>query len=135
MAKEMAEKRIRGRYFKSWKIYVQKEMRLLIFTRSKMQRKMRRAVQKWFKHMIRAVQRRRRAIFAEVMGAYAIKARCFARVKLYNYVNRRINRCSGAHDRIAKSVAQGMSHIREFKRLRGRRDYIIRWRNQVRMDV
>jgi hypothetical protein len=29
-------------------------------------------------------------MLAEVMGAYTMKARCFARIKLFNYTNRKV---------------------------------------------
>lgn len=34
--------------------------------------------------------RRRRRLLAEVMFAYTTKARCFARIKLFNYIHRNI---------------------------------------------
>jgi hypothetical protein len=71
-------------------------------------------------------------MLAEVMGAYTMKARCFARIKLFNYTSRKIWLFAGDRDLWVKKVNQGLGYIRSFVRLRTMRQGFHRWWDEVR---
>jgi hypothetical protein len=62
----------------------------------------------WHFHAAFKHQKRRRRLLAEVMGNYTMKARCFARIKLFNHVHRNILVVVGHYD-TSQKVMSGVS--------------------------
>lgn len=56
-------------------------------------------------------------MLARVMGDYALKARTFARIKLFNYSTDKIHRAAGKYKKVTKLIVHGFFHIREFMRI------------------
>jgi hypothetical protein len=88
----------------------------------------------WFKMAEKQVLRRRRRLLAEVMGNYTIKARTFARIKLFNYNTRRYAASADQFDKPVKMMRQGVAHIRYFLRLRDLRYFILHWKLVTRRE-
>lgn len=74
--------------------------------------------------------RRRRRILADVMGKYSLKARCFARIKLFNYYALLINKAAGKYEENHKRVFEGFARLREFLRLAAMKKRYHQWWNQ-----
>ena len=88
----------------------------------------------WFKMAEKQVLRRRRRLLAEVMGCYTVKARTFARIKLFNYNTRRYAASADQFDKPVKMMRQGVAHLRYFLRLRDLRFFILHWKLVTRRE-
>ena len=60
--------------------------------------------------------KRRKRYLAEVIGNYSLKARSFARIKLFIYNAERVNRVVGTFDRKGRLQKLGGYHLREYRR-------------------
>ena len=86
----------------------------------------------WFKISQKRALQRKRKLLAEVMGCYTIKARMFARIKLFNYTNRRLMATVAKFDKSVKFLRQAQAHLRIYFRLRDLRSYIRHWKDATR---
>ena len=66
------------------------------------------------------------------MGSYTIKARIFARIKLFNYTNRRLMATVAKFDKPVKFLRQAQAHLRIYFRLRDLRSYLVHWKGATR---
>lgn len=73
----------------------------------------------------------RRILLAEVIGSYAIKARMFARIKLHNWMNRRLLSLGIQVYKGSKEFGLGVAHMRRHWRLRLIRHFYHQWWNRV----
>jgi hypothetical protein len=71
----------------------------------------------WRKLTARLRIKRRRRYLAEVIGNYALKARCFVRIKLFIFNAERIHRVAGSFDRRGRLQKLGGYHLRQYSRL------------------
>jgi hypothetical protein len=85
----------------------------------------------WSDYASRRRMKRRRAILAEVMGAYTIKARCFARMRLLVYLMKKIKRVTNRFENSVKRINQGLFRLREALRLYQMRKFLCRWADNV----
>lgn len=85
----------------------------------------------WLDYATKRRMKRRRAILAEVMGAYTIKARCFARMRLLVYSMKRIKIAASRSEEYVKRVGQGLFRLREAQRLYILRRFICKWADIV----
>ena len=86
----------------------------------------------WFKISQKRALKRRRKLLAEVMGCYTIKARIFARIKLFNYTNRRLMASVAKFDKPVKFLRQAQAHLRIYFRIRDLRSYLFHWKDATR---
>ena len=86
----------------------------------------------WFKTSQTHALKRRRKLLAEVMGCYTVKARIFARIKLFNYMNRRLMASVAKFDKPVKFLRQAQAHLRIYFRLHDLRSYILHWKDATR---
>eukprot|EP01038_Epipyxis_sp_PR26KG_P013402 gene13402-17970_t len=116
--------------FTEWKLSVLREagVRNHIIGRLYLRRKM--FFRFWNALTIHKVIRRRRRMLAEVMGSYTIKARCFNRIKLFNFNTRRERVVVGGFNRKAKFFRLFETYVRQFKRLFTLRKHYHRWWNE-----
>ena len=113
--------------FKEWKIVIQKEAKLNKYIIKKVYRKFKVSFKFWrfvssHKHL-----RRQRRLLAEVMSCYSIKARCFARIKLFIYQNKKVMATVGPFNPNIKRFREGVSHIRTFRKLATLREFYHIW--------
>jgi hypothetical protein len=85
----------------------------------------------WSNYAAQRRMKRRRAVLAEVMGAYTIKARCFARMRLLVYLMKKIKHAASRYELSVKRVDQGLFRIREAFRLHQMRKFLCRWADIV----
>ena len=71
--------------------------------------------------------KRRKRYLAEIIGNYALKARCFARIKLFIYNTERVHRIVGSFDRKGRLEKLGGFHLREYSRKSRLRKYYHRY--------
>ena len=71
----------------------------------------------WLHDTRNVIIKRRRKVLAEIMGCYAIKARCFARIHLFNYNTKRIAMKTLIYDQSVKNISMGLFHLKESKRI------------------
>lgn len=117
------------RCFREWVIKCASMARIRTFGMKKLQ-KMRRIMFKfWFTISQKQVLRRRRRLLAEVIGLYTLKARVFARIKLFNYNARRINAIAAKYDKPVKFLHQALSHLRIFIRLSDLKLFMKQWKD------
>jgi hypothetical protein len=115
--------------FREWRSVTIQETGARIYIWRKNARQLQRALLFWLKYARwRQVRRRRRAL-AEVMGAYAVKARCFLRIQLHNTNHRKVERIAGSLHPRARMHKLAGSHLRAFHRVRALRLFYLRWRD------
>jgi hypothetical protein len=130
--------RLVRRCFEEFALYVRKTLRLRRFLRMKAQRKERDFLLFWRDDSIKTVQRRRRRILAEVMGNYCVMGRCFAKIRLFNYLHRKIKaatKASRGGDKHQKRVLLGGTHMRNYFRLAALKAFFHRWWNRVAAEI
>jgi hypothetical protein len=81
----------------------------------------------WDKLTSRLRIKRRRRYLAEIMGNYSLKARSFARIKLFIYNAERAQRIVGNFDRKGRLQKLGGFHLREYSRKSRLRKYYHRY--------
>ena len=89
-AMRMHRRLVFKQFFKDWKIVILKESKLNKHLISKLQRKFRVFFKFWRWMSAAKHTKRQRELLAEVMGCYSIKARTFARIKLFIYQNKKV---------------------------------------------
>jgi hypothetical protein len=77
----------------------------------------------WVKFAKRKVMRRRRRILASVIGTYNIKARIFARIKLFNQTIRKVEKIVGTLAKKRRAYELAGCHLREYYRLHALRSF------------
>jgi hypothetical protein len=103
--------------FRAWKFQTIKASGARAYAVKKMKRKQVRLFQFWYKFARKKALKRRRRILATVMGNYATKARCFARIKQCISNTQRIEKVVGTLHKKARLFKLAGTHIREFRRL------------------
>lgn len=71
----------------------------------------------WQKIARRRAIRHRRKTLAETIGMYSIKARCFARIKLFIQNNKKIESVIGIMHARSRMFKLAGTHLREFRRM------------------
>ncbi len=80
----------------------------------------------WRRYSAYKHRRRRRKFLAEVMGSYTLKARAFARIKLFNYISNKLTTVVGHYEISHKRAAEAYAKIRYVWRLNNLRRAIFR---------
>lgn len=81
----------------------------------------------WQKLARRRTIRHRRKTLAETIGTYAIKARCFARIKLFIQNYKRIEGTIGIMHARGRYFKLAGTHLREFRRINNLRIFYHRY--------
>eukprot|EP01032_Pedospumella_encystans_P023391 gene23391-26478_t len=100
--------------YKEWKLEMLRESGVRNFIRKVLYRKRHRFFKFWDKLTSRMRIKRRKRYLAEIIGNYALKARCFARIKLFIYNTERVHRVVGSFDRRGRLEKLGGFHLREY---------------------
>jgi hypothetical protein len=103
--------------FRAWKFQTIKASGARAYAIKKMKRKEKVLFLFWLRFAKRKALKRKRRILATVMGSYGMKARCFERIKLFNYNQKKIERVLGTIHKKARLFKLAGTHIREFRRL------------------
>lgn len=117
--------------FRGWKTVTVKASGARAFAQARLRQRALRWLQKWRRISRRYALYRRRRVLAQVMGDYALKARCFRRISLHNTLIRRVTRIVGSLDTHAKQLTLAATHLREFRRLFDLRGGFQRWHRQI----
>lgn len=120
--------------FREWKIISAQGVFVRIHLRKKSYKKRNILFLFWLHFAQKCRLKRRRKILAEVMCNYTLKARCFNRIKLYNYSRVLINRTAGRFDKNKKFIFEGYARLRQFVRLYDLRKKFHQWWNQCVRD-
>lgn len=116
--------------FREWKLYILRSTGVRMYHTRKLRRKVQRFFFFWFKLARRKTIKRRRRILGEVMGTYNIKARCFARIKLFNSNFKRIEQIVGSLHKRGRQFRLAGTHLREFRRINSLKVFYHRWWNK-----
>jgi hypothetical protein len=126
-AMEQYSRSIYRKVLKEWRIVAGSEAFVRRFQQQKYVRKRRSYLRFWYKLSCSKMVRRRRNILASAMGCYIIKARTFARIKIFNYTERKISIWVAKWDSNVKLLRQGCYHIRNFQVMHKQRLCIAHW--------
>jgi hypothetical protein len=116
-AMALYEKNTYRSIFRVWKLVTIKASGARAYAIKKIKRKQKRLFAFWYKYSRKKALRKRRRVLASVIGTYAIKARCFARIKLFIANYKRIEQVIGTLHRKARLFKLAGTHLREFRRL------------------
>lgn len=114
-----------------WKIVALSASKVRKFVMFQLRRKYIRFFRFWRILSSKKRTRVRRILLAEVIGSYAIKARMFARIKLHNWMNRRLLSLGIQVYKGSKEFGLGVAHMRRHWRLRLMRHFYHQWWNIV----
>lgn len=116
--------------FKDWLVFTLEQSKVRSFGRIRFVRLRNAYIKFWRQYARRKITRRRKRLLAEVMGLYAIKARIFARIKLFNYNTKRLAAVVGKADLSIRVSQLGGYHLREYYRLTRMKSFFHRWWNE-----
>jgi hypothetical protein len=134
LALAMYFKSLLRKIFKEWRIVAGSESWIRKFSMKKVFQRRRLYFRFWRKLAIKKVILRRKRFLAEVMGNYIMKARYFARIRIYNYSERKLVLFANKFDPKWKTYRQGGYHLRNFWRLIGQRKALEVWWIMVKQE-
>jgi len=114
-----------------WKIVALSASKVRKFTMHQLRKKYVRFFRFWRILTSKKRTKVRRILLAEVIGSYAIKARMFARIKLHNWMNRRLLSLGIQVYKGSKEFGLGVAHMRRHWRLRLMRHFYHQWWNRA----
>lgn len=121
--------------FKHWYKKVQEETKVTKYLQKQLFKSYGKSFKFWRLLASHKKLKRQRRLLGEVMGVYSVKARCFARMKLYIYQVKRVMATVGPFNPHVKDFRQGGMHIRQYRRISKLREYYHRWWNEcVKMN-
>ncbi len=112
---------------KEWRLVSLRESGVRNYIMKKMYRKRKRLFLWLYSYTKHKWRKRKKRMLADVMGMYAIKARCFARIRLFNYNTARLRYLVGGLDKNGKKHLLAGTHLREFRRLNTEKVAFHRW--------
>jgi len=134
LALALYSKGLLRKIFKEWRIVAGSESYIRNFANRKVFQRRRIYFRWWRKIAIKRVILRRKKVLAEVMGNYILKARTFARIRIYNYSERKLRVFADKFDPKFKTYRQAGYHIRNFFRLNAQRLAIEKWWIMVKQE-
>lgn len=123
----MYQRNVSKLIFKEWRSITIRATGARVFNFRKDTQKKRTAMRFWLYYAHRRAIRRKRRVLADVMGAYALKARCFLRIKLFNENIRKIVRAVGSLHKNRRQFELAGTHLRQYFRLHALRVHYHRW--------
>jgi len=131
----MYEKSVYRSCFRQWYRKVQEETRVTKYLGKKLFKSYGKSFRFWRVLASHKKLKRQRRLLGEVMGVYSVKARCFARIKLYVYQVKKVMATVGPFNPHVKTFRHGGMHIRQYRRLSRMREFYHRWWNEcVKMN-
>eukprot|EP01031_Cornospumella_fuschlensis_P038311 gene38311-46556_t len=113
-----------------WRLVALRETGARVYLYRKNMRYKRRFLRFWLSYSKRRLARRKRRLLADIMGTYAIKARCFLRIKIHNANYKHIQKVVGSLHKNARQFALAGTHLRNYFRLVQLRRYYHVWWNK-----
>lgn len=120
-------KNTKKHFFRAWKIQTIKASGARAFASKRLELRAKRWLCRWQRIARRYALYRRKRLLAQVMGDYAIKARCFQRILKHNSSLHRITRIAGCLLPESKRLLLALGHLREVRRLYTQRCGLYRW--------
>mmetsp|Transcript_21860 Transcript_21860/g.48872 ORF Transcript_21860/g.48872 Transcript_21860/m.48872 type:complete len:1042 (-) Transcript_21860:89-3214(-) len=125
-------KTILRRVYREWKLEMLRESGVRVFLLRVLYRRRHRFFKWWDRLTVNLRNKRRGRYLADVMGNYSLKARAFARIKLFIFTSARLARYVGSFDKSGRAQKMGGFHLREYgRRSKLRKAYHTWWNKCV----